>query len=264
MLYYFGSLYTKAYYTTLGVFPEDLGFSIQGTVASSPNVIFQPLCLFLIVGLVSVLVLGWLTQRLDGSRHAARRRRAIRWLLTLGVGMVMLGCVTFVWGVLPMRQAQLFLPALTVAAGATLAVMAVHLRLSAQAGGRPPPDDRMWLAAGTLFLALLTLSLFYDMTQYVAAVARGDARSKIDGGYQGTQWIVVHSMVPLAHYAPGITTKDHGPRFGPYRYEYQGFRIIAKAPSRFYLVSHTSRWNSRVVVALPDNGTVWMEIRGAM
>lgn len=266
LLYYFGSLYIKAYYTTLGVFPEDLGFSIQGTVASSTNVIFLPLCMFLIGGLISFLALGWLAQRLDGPRRAARRRTAISWLLALGVGVVLVGLVAFVWEVLPTQWAQRFVPALTVAVGATLAVFAVQLRLTTDAGARNrhPPGDRMWLAGGTLLLALFTLSLFYDMTQYVAAVGRGDARSDTDGGYRGTQWVVVHSRVPLAHYAPGIISRDRGPGLGPYRYEYQGFRIIAKAPNRFYLVSHTSRWNDRVVVALPDDGTVWVEIRGVM
>ncbi|WP_063746954.1 hypothetical protein [Streptomyces canus] len=267
LLYYFGGLYIKAYYTTLGVFPEDLGFSIQGTVANSTDVIFLPLCLFLIGGLISFLALGWLAQRLDGPRRAAHRRKAIAWLLGLGVGVVLLGFVAFVWEALPTQRAQRFVPALTVAVGATLAVFAVHLRLNGNAGARnrrPSPGDRMWLAGGTLLLALLALGLFYDMTQYVAAVGRGDARSDTDGRYPGTQWVLVHSRVPLAHYAPGITPRDRGPGFGPYRYEYQGFRIIAKAPNRFYLVSARSQWKNRVVVALPDDGTVWVEIRGVM
>ncbi|MEU9347168.1 hypothetical protein AB0D74_38800 [Streptomyces sp. NPDC048278] len=267
LLYYFGSVYNKAYYTTLGVFPEDLGFSIQGTVANSTTVIFLPVCLFLIGGLISFLALGWLARWLDGPRRAARRRSAIKWLLGLGVGVVLLGFVFFVWEVLPTQWAQQFLPALTVALGATLAVFAVHVRLATHADARNrryPPGDRMWLAGGTLLLALLTLSLFYDMSQYVGAVGRGDGRSKIDGGYQHTPWVVVHSRVPLAHYAPGITPRDRGPGFGPYRYEYQGFRVLAKAPNRFYLVSSTSRWKDRVVVALPDDGTVWVEIRGVM
>ncbi|MGY1503603.1 hypothetical protein ACW4TU_44795 [Streptomyces sp. QTS52] len=267
LLYYFGSVYNKQYYTTLGVFAEDLGFSIQGTVADSTSVVFLPVCLFLIGGLISFLVLGWLAQWLDGPRRAARRRAAISWLLTLGVGVVLLGCVAFGLEVLPTQRAQQFLPALTVAVGATLAVFAVHLRLAAHAGAqnrRLPHGDRLWLAGGTLLFALLTLSLFYDMSQYVGAVGRGDGRSEIDEGYQGTQWVVVHSRVPLAYWAPGITPLDRGPGFSPYRYEYQGFRIIAKAPNRFYLVSHTSRWKDRVVLALPDDGTVWVEIRGVM
>jgi hypothetical protein len=271
LLYYFGSLYIKAYYTTLGVLPEDLAFSIQGTVANSTDVIFLPVCLFLIGGLISFLALGRLTRRLDGPGRDARRRATITWLLLLGVGLALLGFVAFVWEVLPTDRAQRFLPALMVAGGATLAVFAVHLRLTAPSGAthsgarnRPPPDNRLWLVGGTLLLALLALSLFYDMSQYVGAVARGDARSKTDGGYRDAQSVVVHSRVPLAHYAPGITPKDRGPGFGPFRYEYQGFRIIAKAPNRFYLVSHTSRWKDRVVLALPDDGTVWMEIRGVM
>ncbi|MET9733801.1 hypothetical protein ABZZ79_25055 [Streptomyces sp. NPDC006458] len=36
-LYYFGSLYIKAYSSALGVLPEDLGLSVQNVVASSTS-----------------------------------------------------------------------------------------------------------------------------------------------------------------------------------------------------------------------------------
>ncbi|WP_345656192.1 hypothetical protein [Streptomyces siamensis] len=48
-----------------------------------------------------------------------------------------------------------------------------------------------------------------------------------------------------------------------YRYEYGGFRLLAKSPARFYLVSYTSRWKDRRVVVPPDDRAAWLEIRGA-
>ncbi|MEH0630606.1 hypothetical protein [Streptomyces stelliscabiei] len=47
LLYYFGSLYVREYYSALGVVPEDLGMSVQNVVASSTKAIFLPLCLLL-------------------------------------------------------------------------------------------------------------------------------------------------------------------------------------------------------------------------
>ncbi|MFH8582621.1 hypothetical protein [Streptomyces sp. NPDC017958] len=74
LLYYFGSLYIREYYSTLGVVPEDLGMSIQNVMANSTSAIFLPLCVLLAGGLIVFLVFGWLEQALAGPEHAVRRR----------------------------------------------------------------------------------------------------------------------------------------------------------------------------------------------
>ncbi|MFD7375113.1 hypothetical protein [Streptomyces mirabilis] len=71
---------------------------------------------------------------------------------------------------------------------------------------------------------------------------------------------MVHSRVIVQHHAQGIRYKDLGGRAGPYRYEYIGFRLIAKSPSRDYLVSKTADYNSTKVVVLPDDDTVRVEL----
>ncbi|MDT9697914.1 hypothetical protein [Streptomyces sp. P17] len=269
LLYYFGSLYIKAYYSTLGVLPEDLGFSVQGIVASSTSAIFVPLCGLLAGGLVVFLVFGWLGRALAGPDRAVRRRTAIVWLLTLGVALMMLGLPVFftdLVSLFPEGWARRFIPALMVAVGATLAICAVHLRLSESTGIRvraAPAAERTWLAGGTMLIGLLTVSLFFAMAQYVADIGRGDAQLDAEEGYRDTPWVVVHSKVPLAHHAKNIRFRDYGSENAPYRYEYKGFRMLAKAPGRFYLVSGTSRYHDRRVVMLPDDGTAWLEIRGA-
>ncbi len=112
-----------------------------------------------------------------------------------------------------------------------------------------------------LLLGLLTLSLFYEMALYVADVGRGDAMVHADQGYQGSPFVVVHSRVPLAHSALGITYEDHGTKTAPYRHVYRGFRIVAKAPTRFYLISQASQsYADRHLVVLPDDGMAWLEI----
>ncbi|MFD8131396.1 hypothetical protein [Streptomyces mirabilis] len=58
----------------------------------------------------------------------------------------------------------------------------------------------------------------------------------------------------------GHQIQDLGDRAGPYRYEYIGFRLIAKSPSRYYLVSKTADYNSTKVVVLPDDDTVRVEL----
>ncbi|TVZ77089.1 hypothetical protein FB157_14039 [Streptomyces sp. BK340] len=73
LLYYFGSLYIREYYSTLGVVPEDLGMSVQNVMANSTSAIFLPLCVLLAGGLIVFLVFGRLEQALAGPEHAVRR-----------------------------------------------------------------------------------------------------------------------------------------------------------------------------------------------
>ncbi|MFE9559167.1 hypothetical protein ACFYOD_37720 [Streptomyces sp. NPDC006703] len=267
LLYYIGSVYTKAYYTTLGVLPEDLGFSFQGILANSPSALFLPLWLLLVGGLI-VLLLGWVGRWLAMPAHAAWRRAVIRGLLAARLIMLVVGVPVFFENKLlfPLphgSRLRELVPALVMALGATLAFFAVLLRVGETSGAQSRPGrtgDRLWLAGGALLLGLLTLCLVFDMVRYVAALGRGNAVSLVQQGYPGTSYVVVHSRAPLATHATDITPIDHGSRSGPYRYEYLGFRILAKAPTRFYRVSYASHWKDRDVVALPDNDNFWMEI----
>ncbi|WP_217212133.1 hypothetical protein [Streptomyces sp. AC550_RSS872] len=267
LLYYFGSLYVREYYSALGVVPEDLGMSVQNVVASSTKAIFLPLCLLLAGGLIVFLVFGWLGRALAGPEHEVHRRTAIVLLLAVGVAMMLMGLATLFSGlvaILPPGVPRTFMPALMVAVGSTLAVWAVHLRLSQSPETRVrqvPAGDRVWLAVGTLLIGMLTVSLFFDMAQYSAVVGRSDARLDARRGYKDTPFVVIHSRVIVPHNAKGIRFKDHGSAGGPYRYEYRGFRLLMKSPTRFYLVSYVSRWKDRHVVVLSDDRTAWLEIR---
>ncbi|MFB7444849.1 hypothetical protein [Streptomyces mirabilis] len=73
--YYFGNVYQRAYYTTLGVIPEDPQFSVQAMLAESPDAIFLPLWFLLVCGLIVLLVLGWGDSRSagHGTRPVAAR-----------------------------------------------------------------------------------------------------------------------------------------------------------------------------------------------
>ncbi|MGW7383495.1 hypothetical protein [Streptomyces sp. NPDC054794] len=270
LLYYFGSVYTKAYYTALGVLPEDLGFSVQSILANSASAIFFPLWLLLMCGLIVLLALGWVGHRLALPAHAARRRTAIRWLGAVGLVMVLLSSPVFysdrLLFPLPEGRPRQFAPCLVMALGATLAFFAVQLRLGQGTGmGNPQArtSDRLWLAGGALLIGVLTMSLFFDMARYARAVGRGNAIAETKRGYRDSPWVVVHSRVPLPHHAKNITPFDLGSRSGPYRYEYRGFRIVAKSQTRYYLVSYSSSYDDRDVVVLPDNDNLWVEIRGS-
>ncbi|WP_404960039.1 hypothetical protein [Streptomyces sp. 147326] len=271
LLYYFGSTYTEAYYATFGVPAADLQLSVQAYLVRSPGAIFFPLWFLLFCGLAVLLALGWAGRLLAGPRQKVRRAKVTRWLLAAGLFLVLAGFPVFFWEDrlprLPRGWPREFVPCLAVALGATLAFFAVQLRLSAgdpdgQEGqhGESRTADRLWLAAGALLLGVLTMSLFFGMARYVAMAGHSEAVSDAAEGYVSSPRLVVYSRVPVTHHAPGIVFDDLGSGKGPYRYQYRGFRVLAKTPARFYLVSYLPGQRERTLVVLPDDDSVRIEI----
>ncbi|MFC9295930.1 hypothetical protein ACFTWH_07345 [Streptomyces sp. NPDC057011] len=268
LLYYFGSTYTEAYYATFGVPTADLQFSVQAYLVKSPGAIFFPLWFLLFCGLAVLLALGWAGRLLARPGREGRRGTVTAWLLAAGLLLVLAGFPVFFWEDrlprLPRGWLREFAPCLAVALGATLAFFAVQLHLGAapeRPGRESRTADRLWLAAGALLLGVLTMSLFFGMARYVAMAGRTEALGDAERGYVSSPRVVVYSRVPVSHHAPGIEFEDLGSGRAPYRYQYAGFRVLAKTPTRFYLVSYLRRQPTRTLVVLPDDDSVRIELR---
>ncbi|GAA3395351.1 hypothetical protein [Streptomyces roseoviridis] len=264
LLYYFGSVYTDAYYASFGVPAADLQLSVQAYLARSPEAIFGPVWFLLVCGLVVLLVLGRVGHVLARPGRARLRRTVCRWLLAVGLLMAMLGFPVFfgreIWVPLPKSWwGTEYVPILVVALGATLAFFAVQQRLQRSANAPDRHDetaDRMWAGGGALLIGLLAMSLFFGMTRYVGDAGEIDAWTAKEGGHAESLRVVVYSRIPLTHDAKHITYRDVGTAKGPYRHQYRGFRLLVKSPSRFYLVSHASRSQDHLTVVLPDDDSV--------
>ncbi|MFK0255591.1 hypothetical protein [Streptomyces sp. NPDC090445] len=268
LLYYFGSTYTDAYYAYFGIPTSDLQFSVQKYVVESPAAVFFPLWLLMICGLVVLLVLGSVGRALAVPGREAVRRRVTACLLAIGSLLLVLGGFPayFMEGRLPPLPSgwlREFLPCLVVALGATLAFFAVQLHLSRgsdEPGRRERTGDRLWLAGGALLIGLFAMSLFFAMSRYAAQAGTTAAAELKAGGYVAhSPRVVVHSKVSLPHHLGGIKFKDRGPGSAPFRYEYRGFRLLVKSPSRYYFVSYAESEVPQLVV-LPDDETVRVEI----
>lgn len=268
LLYYFGCTYTDAYYGHLGVPANDLQLSVQAYVVKSPDAVFFPIWLLLMCGLAVLLVLGWAGRALAVPGREAVRRTVTGWLLAFGLILVLAGFPVFFWEDwlprLPSGWLSNFGPCLVVALGATLAFFAVqmHLNKSRDELGRPArTGNRLWLAGGALLIGLLTLSLFFAVARYAAMAGQAKADRVVATGYTDeSPRLIVHSSVPIPHHADAIEFNDLGRGSAPYRYQYRGFRLLAKSPSRFYLVSYAQIRPELRLVVLPDDGTVRVEI----
>ncbi|MEV4192113.1 hypothetical protein [Streptomyces toxytricini] len=270
LLYYFGRTYTDAYYAYFGIPANDLQLSTHAYVAKSPTAVFFPLWLLLVCGLFVLLMLGAVGRALAGPGCEAVRRRVVLWLLAVGLLLVLAGFPAFflesrmAW--LPQGWVREFLPCLIVALGATLAFFAVQMQL-----GRPLRDDRdrgartgdrLWLAGGALLIGLLTLSLFFAMARYAAQAGRTAAGGLAATGCVDDECprVIVHSKVRVPHHLEDIRFVDTGPGMAPYRYQYRGFRLLAKSPARFYLISHVLTRQEPRLAVIPDDDSVRLEI----
>lgn len=267
LLYYFGSVYTDAYYAGFGVPSADLQLSVQAYLAKSPDAVFGPVWFLLVCGLSVLLVLGRIGHVLADPGKERRRRTVSRWLLAVGILMVLLGFPLFFGGLPVPLPASWWVtpivPSLVAALGATLAFFSVQQRLQRSAddpAGGDGTADRMWSAGGALLIGLLALSLFFGTTRYVAMQGQTHAWDEIQGGYQESLPVVVYSRIPIVHNAKAIAYRDMGTGKGPYQHRYVGFHLLVKSPSRFYLVSYASRNRDYLTVVLPDDDTVRVEL----
>ncbi|WP_406861101.1 hypothetical protein ABZO31_11785 [Streptomyces sp. HUAS MG47] len=269
LLYYFASVYTDSYYAAFGVPSSDLQLSVQAYLAKSPEAVFGPVWFLLVCGLTVLLVLGRVGHVLARPGNEKRRAAVCWWFLVVGLLLVLLGFPVFFGRRIPTPLPDSwwgtpFVPPFMVALGATMAFFAVQQRLQHSVdeddGPRDETADRLWSAGGALLIGLLAMSVFFGVSRYVAESGRTDAWTAIEGGHTGSLPVVVYSQVPLIHHAKNIKDKDMGADKGPYRYEYRGFRLLVKSPSRFYLVSYASRYEDHLTVVLPDNETMRVEM----
>ncbi|MEU6808997.1 hypothetical protein ABZ920_08325 [Streptomyces sp. NPDC046831] len=272
LLYYFGSTYITSYYSYFGILTSDLQLSSQSYVVSSDDALFLPVWFLFCCGLVVLLAFGLLERAVSGGGRSLRRR-ATRGLLGAGVVLTLLGFVVFLspgwWNdavVARLRPGAVreFLPTLVVALGAVMGICAVHLRLAhRRRPGAHRSADRLWLVGGSLFTAMLVLSLFFSMARYAhdagLAQAGNDARSH----YPDRPLVRVYSRLPLAHDLPDVARADLGTGHGPYRYRYQWFVLLAKSSGRYYLVNRSWHPSSdNTVLLLPDNDSVRVDVLG--
>ncbi|MFF4762427.1 hypothetical protein [Streptomyces sp. NPDC001292] len=272
LLYYFGNTYITSYYSFFGIPASDLQLSSQSYVVRSDDALFLPLWFLFCCGLAVLLAFGLLERLLVRVTRSLRRR--VTWgLLGAGAALTLLGLVVFmepVWwknAVIARLWPGLvreFLPTLVVALGATMGICAVHLRIADQRRlNAHRSTDRLWLVGGSLFTAMLVLSLFFSMARYAHDAGLAQAQRDAIDHYPEKPLVRVYSPQPIAYNLPDISREDLGASHGPYRYRYEWFVLLAKSSGRYYLVNRS--WypsSDNTVVLLPDNDSVRVDVIG--
>jgi hypothetical protein len=227
------------------------GFSTQDYVLQSISTLYIPLLV------IAVLVLGWLTLHQRILRRLARPdARPI--LLAVGRAALGLGALAAAAAVtvasLDRTAAPLVTP-LSLLAGTALAAYGGWLvtATSEPAASAPNPAHRALRAL--LVGGLITLALFWEVSNYAAVVGRGYALQLATAVPQLPHATAL-SEAPLEIRAPGVRQERVAVGTGTYRYRTTGLRFLTRSGGRMFLLHDGWTPQRGTVIVLPDTDQV--------
>jgi hypothetical protein len=266
LLFYFGYTYRSAYYAYFGLRVSELGFSPQDYLLGSPEAIFLPLWVLLVLGVVGVLAFRLLERWLSRHEAGERRRLIYRVFASAGIGLLLFSFPVFLepawWQramavLLPKGWLRPLLPSFLVAVGAILLLSAMYLRRGPHRSG-----GNFWGIKEGLILAWILLTVFFAMARYAHGAGTSEAHQDVMRNFSGMTRVLVHSRQPIFPSAPNVHCEDRGAAYLPYRYRCIGFRILAKSSTRYYLVPRERLADGDIIMLLNDDSAIQVEVRG--
>ncbi|MFD3455821.1 tripartite tricarboxylate transporter TctB family protein [Streptomyces sp. NPDC058691] len=257
LLYYFGSTYRSAYYDYFGVRVSELELAPQDYVMGSTTAIFLPLLIAVVLGLLGVASFVLVDNQLS-KRGLDRLRRQVSWaLVAAGIGLLLLAFPVFLRPRWWQQAVSLFLasgwprellPPLIVAFGAILVMFGRHLRRDASRY-----RERVRAITDGLLIALVAMTLFFDMALYASGAGKAEAGQETNQHYMNMTGVVIHSREPISTQAYDAC-KDKGTGGGSYRFTCAGFRVLAKSKTRYFLL--LERGKDVATLVLKDDDSI--------
>jgi hypothetical protein len=253
LLFYFGTRHATYFCERFGVHYSVLGLSAPDYLIRSADGMLVPLTVVAVAGLAVLWGYRFLRSALAPRTWRTLARRAVPVLVSLGLGLVVLGFVGLA------AHALLYvvpgLPGLCVALGVILfpAAERLHQDLS---GKRPA--GVVPVIQWTFTFVLATIGLFCAVTDYSAAV--GTARGyEYETKLASLPETVVFSTKDIGVRGPGVTMTACTAQDAAYRFRYDGFVMVLQSGGQSFLLP--KEWNSRdgVALVLPRSGDVRLE-----
>jgi hypothetical protein len=248
LLFYFGWRRSEAEADALGFSVDLLGMSPQDFMLRSVPVLFFPVALLLLAGLVALWTHTRLLRRLEQDQGRN---------LVLGIG----GVLRWSWLLLSLLGLGLLLAAPTL--GQLLLPSFVILGVlgtiyGALLGRRATQDSTRPRLAVTLLVAALVAVLLFWQTERLARVV-GEALAEEIGAN-------VHALTAVTIYSPkklqlgsDVTETRFADPDSAYRYRYDGLRLLDHASGKYFLIpDQWTRERPRLIV-IRDDSTVRME-----
>ncbi len=259
VLYYFGWVYTHAWYAYYGVEVGMLGYSVTDYTLRSINTAFWPV----VAGLLVALIVQY-TRHLPAIIAIATRRprRVLRWWVgsatVCGAGLVAAVAISAVFRSLVGPALNFWLPYLLIA-GALLLVHSALLRTkyAALIGGarrrrtrtRPPQ-----IMLSTL-IALAVVGLVWGIGSYADRQGTTDARDLAEYAFAGRPSVLVLSTDRLGLEGTGTQVGEISVPGERYRYVYSGLRLLTRTSDAYILIPQQwKQFRDRVFVVPRTDG----------
>jgi len=262
ILYYFGWARTHALYEYFGIDVDILGFSTSDYVMRSADALWPPLAAILVVALLSLfvhtLIFGWAER---GQRR--RQLKILAWtLLGLGVGL----CLRGLLGVVNPSWQDFEITPMSLAVGSGLIGYGMLLRRRIQtlwplkAGIAPTSSpSRVTIAVSGLLIGIIVLNLFWATAVLAEALGRGRAQRLEANAFTTTPDVIVYSKTRLYLDARDIIETDLGASYAPYRFRYEGFKLLVRSRGTLLLIPYSWSTSNAFTLVLPENDSVRIE-----
>lgn len=263
LLFYFGWARTRAQAEYLGMDESVFGFSTQDYVLRSISAMYLPLAVGLIVALLWLLAHGLLHGSIHASGLAGGRRRRLQLLVGVVAGT---GLVSFAFGLygafLRSSSLELFTP-LSFGIGIALLGYAAHVfgRFLAPSRwtGTSVPDLR-WLPPlkATLVALLLSVSLFWAVSDYAVAVGRGRTEQLV-ANLASRPGVVLYSSERLHLGGTGVIETRLDETESAFRFRHTGLKLLLRANDKYFLLPATWSFSDGITIVIPDTDAVRVE-----
>jgi hypothetical protein len=254
LMFYFGWARSNIQARYMGLDVSLFGFSTQDYVLQSISTLYVPLLT------IAALALGWLAlhQRVNRAlgRPSARPALGAAGRIALGAGLLLAAAAVLI-AIVDRSWAPLVLP-LVLASGTAIAAYGGWLAGAAGDPQAPSPTGPPWQRAlrALLIGSVITLALFWEMSNYAGVVGRGYAL-ELARTLPGRPRATVFSATPLGIQAPGVheqqLTVDPDAGKAALRYRTTGLRFLVRSGGRIFLVHDGWTPQRGTVIVLPDN-----------
>ncbi len=255
LMIYFGWARSDTQARLMGLDVSLFGFSTQDFVLQSISTLYVPLLT------IAALALGVLAlhRRVDDALRRPPSRPTLRLAGRLGCGIgLAVAVVALVVAMQPASRGSLLVP-LVLAAGVSVAGYGGWLAGAAAGPGtvptpRQPPRER---ALRKLLLgSVITLALFWEVSNYAGVVGRGYAQ-QLEVAVPRLPQATAFSAGPLGIEAPGVREEEIRTSAradgDPVRYRTTGLRFLVRSGGRLFLLHDGWTTRNGTVVVLPDN-----------
>jgi hypothetical protein len=257
LMFYFGWVRTHSFYAFFGIDADTLGLSTTDYVLRSADALWPPLSGLVVLILLSLLahkiVSRWINR---AQRIAPMQHRLVLPLLIVGMALSALGILRFVTG----QQASVVTP-LSFATGFAFLAYAwlIQRYLSANLGSDRTPrvfSQRLESAIFGLFVLIIVLNLFWATALFARDLGRGRAQHFELQQFASQPDVLLYTSQRLHIDARDVTERDLGPAYAPYRFRYDGFKLLIRGTGRLILIPYSWSTGNAFALVLPEGDEV--------